>query len=207
MWPWIRIKTRYNTTRVIHFYTRLYGRWTYTKITIVPPFTNKYEKISTVIVFDASKILPGEEHRSRSVCLDKPLVLIVRCAPIGPSWFFPGRIRWANIGHLEQKQIPSFFSPGEYVEPILAVQTTQTPSFFFVDGGSSGLRWCSEHVTHACLADGKLTSHLTAPFFPSDKTNRGHYPARSLPSLSQSHPHLKIAAIMRWWPPLALVSK
>jgi hypothetical protein len=25
--------------------------------------------------------------------------------------------------------------------------------------------WCSEHVTHACLLGGKLTSHLTAPFF------------------------------------------
>jgi hypothetical protein len=47
-------------------YTGLYGRWTYTEITIVPPLMNMYEKISTVVVVDAPRILPGEEHRSRS---------------------------------------------------------------------------------------------------------------------------------------------
>jgi predicted RNA-binding protein with PIN domain len=33
-----------------------------------------YEKISTVVVFDASRIFPGEEHRSRSDQLHVKLV-------------------------------------------------------------------------------------------------------------------------------------
>jgi hypothetical protein len=37
-----------------------------TKITIVPLLTNRYEKISAVVVFDAPKIFLGEKHRSRS---------------------------------------------------------------------------------------------------------------------------------------------
>jgi hypothetical protein len=37
-----------------------------TKITIMSLFTNMYGKISTVVVFDASKKILGEEHRSRS---------------------------------------------------------------------------------------------------------------------------------------------
>jgi hypothetical protein len=35
---------------------------------IVPPFTKRYGKISTVVVFDAPRIFPEEEHRSRSAC-------------------------------------------------------------------------------------------------------------------------------------------
>jgi hypothetical protein len=31
------------------------------------PFMSKYGKISTIVMFNAPKILPGEEHRSRSV--------------------------------------------------------------------------------------------------------------------------------------------
>jgi hypothetical protein len=41
--------------RTIRAYTGLYGRWAYTKITIVPPFTNMYEKIFSVVVFDKPK--------------------------------------------------------------------------------------------------------------------------------------------------------
>jgi hypothetical protein len=37
---------------------------------IVFPLTNRYEKISTVVVFDASKKILGEEHRSRSDLVD-----------------------------------------------------------------------------------------------------------------------------------------
>jgi hypothetical protein len=47
-------------------YTCMYGQWTYTEITIMPPLTNMYVKISTVVVFDAPRIFPREEHRSRS---------------------------------------------------------------------------------------------------------------------------------------------
>jgi hypothetical protein len=58
-------KNRYNTMRAIWAYTRLYGRWTYTEIIIVPPLMNKYGKISIVVVFDVPIIFSGEEHRSR----------------------------------------------------------------------------------------------------------------------------------------------
>jgi hypothetical protein len=50
---------RYNTTRAIRVYIRLYGRWTYNEITIVPPLTNMYGKIYTVVVFDAPKNFQG----------------------------------------------------------------------------------------------------------------------------------------------------
>jgi hypothetical protein len=52
--------------RAIWAYTGLYGRWTYTKIMIVPPFTNMYEKIASVVTFNAPRIFPGEKHRSQS---------------------------------------------------------------------------------------------------------------------------------------------
>jgi hypothetical protein len=44
----------------------LYGRRTYTEIMILPLLTNIYEKISTVVVFNASRFFSREEHRSRS---------------------------------------------------------------------------------------------------------------------------------------------
>jgi hypothetical protein len=59
-------KNKVHHNRAIHAYTGLYGRCTYTKITIVPSLTNRYDKISIIIVFDGPKKNPGEEHRSRS---------------------------------------------------------------------------------------------------------------------------------------------
>jgi hypothetical protein len=54
----------YNTIWAIRACTWLYRRWTYTKITIVSPFTNKYGKISTIIVFVTPIIFPWEEDGS-----------------------------------------------------------------------------------------------------------------------------------------------
>jgi hypothetical protein len=97
---------RYNTTQTI----RLYGRWSYTEITIVPPLTNRYGKISTVVVFNVSIIFWGEEHRSKS-------------GIVGPCKFFAmsfgsvpapiGGFRW-----LRHSDIGSSLSTETYVLPI-----------------------------------------------------------------------------------------
>jgi hypothetical protein len=60
--------------QVIRVCTGLYKRWTYTEIVIVPPLINRYEKIFTVVVFDAPRIFAREEHRSRSTHLLLPML-------------------------------------------------------------------------------------------------------------------------------------
>jgi hypothetical protein len=43
---------------------------------------NRYRKISICVVFDAPRVMPGEEHRSRSVGLKEPSIDKFR-QPIG----------------------------------------------------------------------------------------------------------------------------
>jgi hypothetical protein len=74
-----------------------------TKITIMSLFTNMYGKISTVVVFDASKKILGEEHRSRSalrhliMCRSPPQLSVLALE----NWCYICLIIQAALVHLD----------------------------------------------------------------------------------------------------------
>jgi hypothetical protein len=70
------INYSYTITHAIRATLGLYAHIRFFNFTIMPPLTKGYEKISTVLIFIAVKILTRLEHQSRSVDLQFVHILV-----------------------------------------------------------------------------------------------------------------------------------